>query len=163
MQTFLPYASFEQTATILDWKRLGKQRLEGMQIIKIITIPDYVGAWAHHPAVKMWRSYENALKLYVNTMITEWKRRGYVNTMLYYDLSGVEIIFPEWLGDPRFLCWLLGTSVLEIGIVHAIEHASLPKHVSCEYNQHRPFRSYSLARCLFSRRKGSISWVVCSL
>jgi hypothetical protein len=41
------------------------------------------------------------------------------------------------------LCWLLGTSVQEIGIVHAIEHASLPKHVSCEYNQQRPFCSYS--------------------
>src|SRR3989440_11485354 len=46
----------------------------------------------------------------------------------------------------------LGTSVQEIGILHAIEHASLPKHRSCEYNQHRPFCSYSLARCLFSRR-----------
>jgi 4-hydroxy-tetrahydrodipicolinate reductase len=61
------------------------------------------------------------------------------------------------------LCWLLGTSVQEIGILHAIEHASLPKHVRREYNQHRPFCSYSLARCLFSRRRGSISWVVCSL
>ena len=28
----------------------------------------------------------------------------------------------------------LGTSVLVIGIMHAIEHASLPKHVSREYN-----------------------------
>jgi hypothetical protein len=93
MQTFLPYASFEQTATILDWKRLGKQRLEGMQIMKIITTPGYVGAWAHHPAVKMWRGYENALKLYVNTMITEWKCRGYVNTMLSYDLTRSFIIF----------------------------------------------------------------------
>src|SRR5918911_3780734 len=26
MQTFLPYASFEETASILDWRRLGKQR-----------------------------------------------------------------------------------------------------------------------------------------
>ena len=32
------------------------------------------------------------------------------------------------------LCWLLGTSVQEIGILHTIEHASLPKHVNCEYN-----------------------------
>ena len=88
MQTFLPYASFEQTATVLDWKRLGKQRLEGRQITKIITTPDYVGAWAHHPAVKMWRGYENALKLYVNTL-------------LYFDLAGAEILFPAWLGDPR--------------------------------------------------------------
>ena len=102
MQTFLPYPSFEQTATILDWKRLGKQRVEGVQIVRIITTPDYVGHWANHPAVKMWRGYENALKLYVNTMITEWKRRGYLNTLLYYDLADAEITYPWWFGDPRF-------------------------------------------------------------
>jgi hypothetical protein len=33
------------------------------------------------------------------------------------------------------LCWLLWTSVQKIGIVRAIEQASLPKHVSCEYHQ----------------------------
>jgi hypothetical protein len=54
------------------------------------------------------------------------------------------------------LCWLLSTSVQEIGILHAIEHASLPKYVRCEYNQQRPFCSFSLASCLFSRRRGSI-------
>ena len=37
MQTFLPYKSFEQSAQVLDWRRLGKQRVEGMQIINAIT------------------------------------------------------------------------------------------------------------------------------
>ena len=27
------------------------------------------------------------------------------------------------------LCWLLGTSVQEIGMLHTLEQASLPKHV----------------------------------
>ena len=102
MQTFLPYASFEQTANTLDWRRLGNQRLEGRLIIKIITTPNYVGAWVNHPAVKMWRGYENALKFYVNTMITEWKRRGYLNTLPYYDLVEAEITLPWWVGDSRF-------------------------------------------------------------
>ncbi|HYK85608.1 MAG TPA: MSMEG_6728 family protein, partial [Ktedonobacteraceae bacterium] len=101
MQTFLPYPSFEEVAGILDYRRLGKQRVEGLQIINIITTPDYVGGWMNHPAVKMWRGYENALKLYVNTMIVEWKRRNYQNTMQIYDLSNVEIVYPWWLGDPR--------------------------------------------------------------
>ena len=30
-----------------------------------------------------------------------------------------------------------------MGILHAIEHASLPKHVGCEYNLQHPFCSYS--------------------
>lgn len=102
MQTFLPYSSFEETAAILDYRRLGKQRVEGWQIINIITQPDYAGSWVHHPAVKMWRGYENALKLYVNVMIAEWVRRGYHNTLPYYDREAEEIIFPWWLGDPAF-------------------------------------------------------------
>ena len=102
MQTFLPYPSFEETAAILDYRRLGKQRVEAFQIHNIINQPDYVGRWANHPAVKMWRGYENALKLYVNVMIVEWKRRGYRNTMLNYDIEADEIIFPWWLGDPTF-------------------------------------------------------------
>src|SRR2546421_10236532 len=61
------------------------------------------------------------------------------------------------------VCWLLGTSVQEIGILHAIEQAFVPKHLRCEYNKQRPCYSYFLARCLFSRRRGSISWVVYSL
>ena len=33
MQTFLPYDNFEESASVLDWKRLGKQRVEAMQIV----------------------------------------------------------------------------------------------------------------------------------
>ena len=67
MQTFLPYTSFEDVARTLDRKRLGKQRVEGMQILNVLAKPpNYTGAWVHHPAVKMWRGYEDALKQYVN-------------------------------------------------------------------------------------------------
>ena len=41
MQTFLPYESFEESASVLDWRRLGKQRVEGMQIINAISGVDY--------------------------------------------------------------------------------------------------------------------------
>jgi hypothetical protein len=37
MQTFLPYNDFVKSARVLDYKRLGKQRVEGMQIINAIT------------------------------------------------------------------------------------------------------------------------------
>ena len=39
MQTFLPYESFEESAKVLDYRRLGKQRVEGMQIINAIENP----------------------------------------------------------------------------------------------------------------------------
>ena len=34
MQTFLPYADFAQSAKALDPKRLGKQRVETIQIVQ---------------------------------------------------------------------------------------------------------------------------------
>lgn len=102
MQTFLPYPSFAETARILDWRRLGKQRVEGSQIIKILTTPAYEGGWKNHPAVLMWRGYEDALRLYVNIMIEEWKRRGYTNTMAAFPLDERSILLPWWLENPRF-------------------------------------------------------------
>ena len=53
MQTFLPYADFERSARVLDAKRLGKQRVEVIQVVRALTVPGY--AWAHHPAALMWK------------------------------------------------------------------------------------------------------------
>ena len=99
MQTFLPYESFTKTAQVLDWRRLGKQRVEGMQIIKAIENPKPQG-WKNHPIVKMWTPYVPALKQYTNIIITEWIGRGYNNNMEFYDIDNVE--YPDWLGDERF-------------------------------------------------------------
>src|SRR4051812_49794255 len=53
MQTFLPVADFADSARLLDSPRLGKQRVETLQILRAIELPDY--GWANHPAVLMWR------------------------------------------------------------------------------------------------------------
>ncbi len=37
MQTFLPYADFERSAAVLDRQRLGKQRVETLQIFQALT------------------------------------------------------------------------------------------------------------------------------
>ena len=39
MQTFLPYADFARCAAVLDPRRLGKQRVEVLQIMRAITVP----------------------------------------------------------------------------------------------------------------------------
>ena len=97
MQTFLPYPSFERSAAVLDYRRLGKQRVEAQQILNAIDSSDY--GWQNHPAVGMWRPYRDALVLYRNVMIGEWVSRGYNNTMPY--LCHDEPILPDWLGDER--------------------------------------------------------------
>ena len=41
MQTFLPFQDFAASAKVLDMKRLGKQRVETLQVLKAITTTDY--------------------------------------------------------------------------------------------------------------------------
>jgi hypothetical protein len=59
MQTFLPYPGFLHSARSLDRRRLGKQRVETLQVLRGLTWPRY--GWRHHPTVKMWAGYEEAL------------------------------------------------------------------------------------------------------
>ncbi len=101
MQTFLPYPDFVASAKCLDWRRLGKQRVEAYQIVNVLT-KGGIG-WKNHPAVRMWRGYEDFLKLYVNAMIREWICRGYKNNMTMYmekDIKSLDI--PEWHGNSDF-------------------------------------------------------------
>lgn len=105
MQTFLPHESFEKSAQVLDWRRLGKQRVEGMQIINAITGKKrkdgkpYKG-WINHPCSVMWKDYVPALKHYTNVIIQEWITRGYNNNMEFYDTG--KIIMPDWIGNEKF-------------------------------------------------------------
>lgn len=78
MQTFLPYASFADSARVLDTKRLGKQRVEVIQIVRALTVPGY--AWSNHPAVMMWRGYEEALGRYGLVICGAWTARGFADT-----------------------------------------------------------------------------------
>lgn len=78
MQTFLPYPDFAQSAAVLDRARLGKQRVETLQILKALSDPAY--GWQNHPATHMWRGHIPALAAYGLTICTEWTRRGYSDT-----------------------------------------------------------------------------------
>lgn len=82
----------------LDSKRLGKQRVESKQIL---TALESGKGWIHHPATKMWRGHENALKLYLNVSIEVWVERGYNNTMELEKIDG-NIITPDWLGYEKY-------------------------------------------------------------
>ncbi len=79
MQTFLPHPDFETTARLLDSRRLGKQRVEAMQVLRALTRDKY--GWKSHPAVLMWAGYEEALVAYGLAMCTEWRRRGHADTV----------------------------------------------------------------------------------
>ncbi len=79
--TFAPYADFQMIAKSLDYRRLGKQRVEAYQIWRVLTGASKKGGWRNHPATKAWEGCACALAVYTNTMIREWVARGYNNTM----------------------------------------------------------------------------------
>jgi len=102
MQTFLPYSNFVESAKILDYRRLGKQRVEGMQILNILNnLSDKVG-WRNHPAVRMWREHRGCLKKYTQVMIDEWKNRGYKNNINLDCYANDENDYPSWIEDWSF-------------------------------------------------------------
>lgn len=112
MQTFLPYASFVASAKCLDNKRLGKQRVECLQILKTLKIGEYQckyckrtyiesdkccpscngitehrcqprkTPWFNHPIVQMWKGYERALVVYGGQICVLWASRGFNDTVL---------------------------------------------------------------------------------
>jgi hypothetical protein len=107
MQTFLPYADFGKTAKCLDYRRLGKQRLEAKQLLLILLGENQGRGWVNHPASKMWKGFPRALAFYGYEICAEWRRRGYKDTLLEFfikhmgdDSTGV--IYPPWLGNRKF-------------------------------------------------------------
>jgi hypothetical protein len=106
MQTFLPFSDIEQSLSVLDNKRLGKQRVEAYQIISAITgRPKLDGkpykGWISHPCSIMWKNYLPLLKYYYNSCIIEWVNRGFKNTMIPEKIDET-IVYPSWWGFKKF-------------------------------------------------------------
>lgn len=109
MQTFLPHPSFARSARALDDRRLGKQRVEALQILRALQVEGY--GWQQHPAVAMWRGHLEALLAYAVTVTRAWIARGHSDTVLerLYEMNRgappptqAELkargLLPAWLG-----------------------------------------------------------------
>lgn len=106
MQTFVPEQDFNKSVAVLDNKRLGKQRVETLQIMKALA--GLSKGWVNHPATRMWRGYESALMLYQTATVREWLKRGYKDTCFdktkavwqeHFCKGRIEV--PHWWGDKR--------------------------------------------------------------
>ena len=109
----MPFADFATCAAVLDDRRLGKQRVEALQVLRALTTPGY--GRRHHPAVRMWKGYEEALGSYGVTVCRTWYSRGFADTCelkLREELAQVGVTaprsqeeladagtLPPWLGD----------------------------------------------------------------
>ncbi len=117
VQTFLPYPDFEACATVLDDRRLGKQRVEALQVLRAIVVPGY--GWRHHPAARMWSNHLEALACYGVTVCRVWLDRRFADTCAakieaefrraacrtgvrdQQELAACGLL-PAWLGDDAF-------------------------------------------------------------
>jgi Pyrimidine dimer DNA glycosylase len=116
VQTFLPYPDFAASAAVLDSKRLGKQRVEALQVLRALTRETY--GWKRHPAVRMWVGYAEGVGAYGMATCLEWAARGGADTVagtIGVDLAAAgfpsvprtqeELArageLPEWIGDER--------------------------------------------------------------
>ena len=110
MQTFLPYKDFERSAQVLDWRRLGKQRVETLQILNALM--NETRGWRNHPATLMWEGHEYQLCRYGLYMCKEWKARGYYPGVTHPALKDWYKVLkanpnnsrdmPSWMGKKRF-------------------------------------------------------------
>ena len=110
MQTFLPYRAFSRSAAVLDTARLGKQRVETLQVLRALALPDY--GWQRHPVVVMWQGRVPALVAYGLACVEAWTAQGRPDTtagqiaefaaevvgMSQDDLAQAGML-PRWLGN----------------------------------------------------------------
>lgn len=78
MQTFVPFPDVRRSAAVLDDRRLGKQRVETLQILRALHLEGY--GWRSHPAVTMWRGHTPALVAYGIAVVDAWVARGFGDT-----------------------------------------------------------------------------------
>ncbi len=102
MQTFMPYASFEVTASLLDDVRLRKQIMETSQILDALTLGS---GYVHHPMTLAWRGHMDGLRMYGKAILDEYRRRGgtkYIGYDAVFKASDPQASMPVWFGNKDF-------------------------------------------------------------
>jgi hypothetical protein len=115
VQTFAPLQDATEIAKVLDYRRLGKQRVETKQLLMALLGLDKAGEpttvpasphTRYHPITRAWAGHEFALWQYGMAMCIEWIGRGY-NSTIHTWFEAVEAGldsapgWPWWWGTPQ--------------------------------------------------------------
>lgn len=100
MITFLPSPDYKECAKILDYKRLGKNRIEAKWVVQVLFGES---KWINHALIRLWEPYRASLIHYCIEICEEWIRRGYNDNQLNYFLDRRETYYvvPNWMTEER--------------------------------------------------------------
>ena len=101
MNTFLPFNSFEWSASALDSVRLNKQVLECYQLMN--TLAGRSRGYQFHPCTLMWEGYTAALGQYARACLDEYERRSQkTHALRSYVPAPANVPMPWWFGVSEF-------------------------------------------------------------
>lgn len=118
MQIFIPYPDLFQSVQVLDFRRLGKQRLEARDISylgfrtqnldlrRLYNYPDHQAdflwkRYRNHPCVHMWVGHEDSVLYYAKLCCERWIQLGYKDTVMP-KVRALSKIFPVWYRLPEW-------------------------------------------------------------
>ena len=112
MQTFVPYADLVKSCGSLDKKRCFKQVVETKQILCILRAKNLPEDWQqtksytnqpffNHPAVRMWKGYEEFLKQYYNVFLEYCINVHKIKTDLPFLFCFKNPEKPFWWGEEK--------------------------------------------------------------
>lgn len=149
MQTFLPLADFTTTAMVLDDERLGKQRVECLQILRSLTYESY--GWKSHPAVLQWKHHEKLLTRYLGCIVVEWVNRGFEDNIWYqvneeFSHLIVEdnkpIPFPWWVGFESYHLSHRSNLIRKLPAHYGVIWPSVPDDLPYYWPSHHPMEDW---------------------
>lgn len=103
MNTVHPFASFTESAQVLNNAQLWQQCLQAKQLLMVLE-----GTLKINPGyalLQRWSGYEDALALYGWVMCTEMRARGFscrLRAFFGRRMPRADFELPEWLGDEEF-------------------------------------------------------------
>lgn len=115
MNSFVCDEDYDKAAAALDYRRLGKQRVECYQMLAALT--GRAVGWRNHPATRAWEGHEKSLAEFAIACHIEWLERGYKDTTLgrMRELAAElpDTDKPWWVSDERWLTNIRGILVMK--------------------------------------------------
>ena len=110
MQTYLPSPDYHESASILDTKTLGKQRIDTLDIMRVLITGE---GFKDSPAILIWQGYEASLLDYQYAVCFEWHiMRAYEDTCLK---ETIDLFYKSpWLREDKSTPWWLGLDELHL-------------------------------------------------